>query len=203
MTSKLLLTFGLAGLILLTLAAMTSHHHTQPASHTPSTAPSAAASPPTTAAPPAGGVARLLPFDQAQIAEAANLAARFTTAYASYRYDESPSAYLARLRPMMSTQLRPLIARAADDPTITDQRRRNHETAVVRARIEAIRTLGSTSITFLVAATSQITTDYTRRNETSHFALTCIHSPGGWLVYTIDLATTGDAGDGPTTGNTP
>jgi hypothetical protein len=201
--NKLLLVFGLAGLILLTLAVATSRH-THRAAHTRSTLAPVAASPPAATAPSTGGIGGVvLPFDQAQIADAATLATRFTTAYASYRYDEPPDAYLARLAPMMSTQLRPQIARAATDPTITTQRLRHHETATAGARIEAIRTLGPTSITFLVAATSQITTDHTTRHETSHYALTCIHTPSGWLAYTIDLATIGDAGDGPTTGNTP
>lgn len=138
---------------------------------------------------------RLLPFALSQIADAGQLSLTFTAAYASYRYDEPPREYLARLTPMMSTQLRPSIDRAAADPTLLDQRHRQHEVATATAHAETIRTLGPSSITLIVTATTHITGDYTTRTETARYAVTTIRRSDGWLIYAIELATTGDTGD--------
>lgn len=139
--------------------------------------------------------ARLLPFNPRQIAEAADLATRFISTYGTYRYDEPPSAYLQRLTPMMSAQLRPAIERAASDPNTLTQRRRTQEVSATQALPEAIRAIGPSSITIMLVATQTITTAHATRPETSRYAATLIPTHDGWSLYAIELAATGDTGD--------
>jgi hypothetical protein len=137
---------------------------------------------------------RLLPFTPVQIADATQRAVHFAAAYASYRYDEPPRVYLARLAPMMSTQLRPSIDRAAADPALLDHRYRQHEIATATANPNAIRTLGPSSITVIVTTTTRITSDHAARTETVRYAVTTIRHGDAWLIHAIELATTGDTG---------
>ena len=200
MNGKLLLA-GAAGLaLILTCLAITLHRPTtrsEPGPGVPDQSHPTRAGMTSLAPPPrltSAEAARLLPFTPDQIAEAADLAARFIAAYGTYRYDEPPSAYLQRLTPMMSAQLRPAIERAADDPATLTQRRRTEEVATTQARPNTIRAIGPSSITIVLTATQTITTAHATRQDTSRYAatLTCTHD--GWSMYAIELAATGDTG---------
>lgn len=179
-------------------------HTAHPAGSSTSAQSSAANPPGGSPAPPAAAeVNRLLPFPPGQIAVAAQLAADFTAAYTTHRYNEPPAAYVQRLAPMISPQLRPAIERAASDPATLTQRLRTQEISTGQARAETIRSLGPTSITFLVAATERIATTYAVRHDSIRYAVTVMRTSSGWQAYAIDLATTGEDGDTPTRGDTP
>jgi hypothetical protein len=146
----------------------------------------------------------LLPFTPRQISQAAALATTFAAAYASHRYDEPPTAYLNRLAPMIDPQLRPIIERAATDPATLNQRRRLQQITTAQAHPDGIRTLGPTSITFLVTVTEHVATAHANRTDTSPYALTLTPTGNGadrdgWRVYAIELASTGNAGELTTT----
>lgn len=160
----------------------------------PATAPAPNAAE-TAAAPTTADAARLLPFSPQQVLEASQLACAFTAAYATHRYNEDPDDYLRRLIPMTHPQLRPILQRTAHDPAILVERHRLRENAIGRARTTVIRALGPSSITFLITATEQVTTEHAVRHDTTRYAVTVIRNHAGWQIYTIDLATTGDAGD--------
>jgi hypothetical protein len=196
-----------AGLLLAGLALSARHHPNQPAqsARQPNSASTPPTSPPGSTTPASPGPERLLPFTHQQITAAADLATRFTAAYATHRFDETPRTYLARLTPMMSTQLQPVIAQAAIDPAILDQRRRHREITTAHAQAEAIRALGPTSITLLLTATTQTTGQQAAqwqatRQETRRYAVTVIRHDDGWQVYALELAATGDTGE---SGNDP
>lgn len=190
---------GIALLVLVLVAVRCSHHTrtAEPATHQTSSSPTS------TPASADGEAQRLLPFTPGQISQAADLAVRFAAAYASHRYDETPSAYLARLTPMLSPQLRPVIERAATDPATLTQRRRLQQITTAQARPEAIRALGPTSIIFLITVTEHVATAHANRTDASHYALTLTHTDpsdsgdggDGWRVYAIELASTGNTGE--------
>ncbi|WP_165966998.1 hypothetical protein, partial [Actinomadura sp. 7K507] len=169
----------------------------QPRSSTADAPDSITYSGPTTAAEVVG----LLPLDAEQIAATVQAARRFITAYGTWRYDESPETYLARLAPLMSAQLRPQMERAATDPTTTTQRHRLQQSSTAQARAEAIRSLGPSSITVIVTGIQHLSTPHTAWQETSRYAVTLTHHApekgNGWRVYAFDLAATGDTGDVP------
>jgi hypothetical protein len=215
-----------AGLLLAGIA-FSRHHSDQPApsAHPQPTTSTAPSSPqpttprptdpaPETAPEAAARAEGLLPFTDQQIAAAADLAARFTAAYATHRYDEPPQTYLNRLAPLTSTQLQPILARSATDGTVLNQRRRDREITTAHAHPEAIRTLGPTSITLLLTTTTHTTTQppgqtgprqtpQALQQEKARYAVTVTRKGDGWQVYAIELAITGDAGEAATTGGLP
>lgn len=182
------------GLVLLIGLAMTTHRSPHPHQPTDDQARSARA---TRTAPgtSVGEAIRMLPYPPDQIAQAARRATEFVTAYSTHRYDESPAAYLARLTPMISPQLRPVIEREAGDPVTIDQRRRTQETSTARAHAKTIRMLGPSSITFEMTAIEHVTTSYANRDDTIRYAVTLTRPRDDWLVYAIELATIGEPGD--------
>ncbi|WP_395107259.1 hypothetical protein [Actinomadura sp. SCN-SB] len=197
-----------AGCVLLTATLLAHRHRTQPgrtpAQGTPRPPATAASTPDSIASTrpsmAAAEIVRLLPFRQEEIAAGVQVARRFTAAYGTWRYNEDPRQYLARLTPMASDQLRPQLERAATDPTTTSHRRRLHQTSTGQARAEAIRGLGPTSITVILTGTQHLATPHTAWQDTSRYAVTLTHHGRGrgWRVYAFDLAATGDAGDTPT-----
>jgi hypothetical protein len=195
---------GVAGLFLVLLCVSwpTLRH----AGHVPPTyprgeAPAPAASAGTPIRPDAASaeLVRLLPVSPDRISQAARLACAFTTAYTSHHYDQTPEQYLQRFTSMMSPQLRATVEHAASDPAELNRRQRAQEIAVGRAHAQTLRTLGPDSVTFLVVATTHVTTTYATRTETARYALTLTTSGSasgeGWLVYDIEPASAGQAGD--------
>ena len=173
--------------------------------------PEATVQPPRSSAPAATGSApartaadaqRLLPFTPDQIVDAADLASRFAVAYTTHRYDEPPRTYLQRLIPMASPQLLPTIERAATDTGTLTQRHRTQEISTGQARPEVIRTLGPTSITFLLTVIDHSTTIHASRQDLLYYALTLAKTRDRWQVYAIELADTGNTGE-PTAHPTP
>jgi hypothetical protein len=217
-TSKLLLTalaaVGLVAVGLVVIGVAASHRSSDrpparragpdvaspsaPAATSPSRTSPAASAASAAARVTAAQVAALLPLGEGDIAAGVELARRFIAAYATWRYDEPAQQYTARLAPLMSAQLRPAVQTAADDPTLTSQRRRLQETSTGAAEAEVIRTLGPTSITVLVAGTEHIHTPSAAYQSTSLYAVTVTRTDDrGWRVDAIELATTGDTGDTP------
>jgi hypothetical protein len=199
MNTKLALAAAGATILVLVVVAVSRTHHTAtPDNPVHPGGSSRPAAPATTGAPTsltAGDAEGLLPFTPSQISDAANLATTFAATYTSHRHDETPSAYLTRLTPMISPQLRPIIERAANDPATLNQRRRLQQITTAQAHPEAIRALGPSSITFLITVTEHVATAHANRNDTLHYALTLTQTGGEWQVYAIELAATGNTGE--------
>ena len=114
--------------------------------------PAATASPqPSAAAVP---LASLLPFPPARLQAAASLAGRFTAAWDSWSWQQSPSAWLARLRPMAAASLEPALAQAAGDRGVLAQRAAARQTARATVTALSIRDLTPGSVTVTVTAAS-------------------------------------------------
>jgi hypothetical protein len=136
-------------------------------------------------------VARLLPFPTGQIAQAANLAARFTAAYATHHPGETTRQYLRRLTAMTVPHLRPVLRQTAEN-------RPSRAPQVANAATDTIRTLGPTSIIFLTTAritpTRQLPPGPEVSERRERYAVTVLRGDRGWSVYAIELASTGDWG---------
>jgi hypothetical protein len=166
-------------------AACTVLQPTPPPRAHPATSPSPQAA---ASAPP--GLVALLPVSPAQLQAAAALAARFTTAYATVRPGQSPGAWLARLRPMATTQLAAALARTAATPALWQ----HHPATAGQAAAERIRDLAPASVIFTVRL-RQTTTSTGRGTLTLGYAVTVTRrTGGGWAVYDIEPATAGNTG---------
>jgi len=137
-----------------------------------------------------------LPVSPAGLAAATALATRFATAYASYRYDQAPSRYLARLRTLTTAGLYPVLASAAQAPGLQEQRARERLTASGRAQPEQIRDIEPGSVTTIVRVLQSITSVSGRTQSTTDYAVTVITQDSGWKVYDIEPAAVGNQGGG-------
>ncbi|HEX6467638.1 MAG TPA: hypothetical protein VF069_00980 [Streptosporangiaceae bacterium] len=177
-----------------------------PASSRPASSPTpsaAAPAPPATSPPgisssisPDGfDIYRLLPFSQRDFATAADLARRFTAAYATYRYDEDPQAYGRRLRPLVTDQLLPDLVNSQAAPGITAERKRDQTVAVGTAVVDSIRDIGANSVIFVVTGSQQLRTAAGQSEDTKRYAVTVTRDGGVWRVYAFEPADAGQAGD--------
>jgi len=145
-----------------------------------------------TSAPPAGNT--LLPISPAGLATAAGLAARFAAGYASYRYDQSAGSYLARLRPLATASLYPILANAAQAPGLRSQRARERLVAHTEAQPQSIRDIQAGAVIVVVRVSQDISSTAGRSESTAEYAVTVTTHDGRWQVYDIEPAAAGNQG---------
>ncbi|WP_106402998.1 hypothetical protein [Actinocorallia populi] len=168
-------------------------------------APVASAPPAAPATPPPGidelvdpesfDVYRLLPFGREDFATAATTAQQFVSRYGTYRYDETPQTYLDRLRPLVNDQVHDDLLAAASSPGILEQRKADRTVAEGSASLNSIRTIGGTSITFVVTGIQQVTEAGTTGQDSEQWAVTVQNTGGSWKVYSFGPADVGQDGE--------
>jgi hypothetical protein len=181
--AALLAAAGLCGCSLLPQPAASPAPAGQPA-HTTTTA-----SPPPAAAPP---LAAILPFPPPRLQAAAILAGRFTAAWDSWSWQQSPAAWLARLRPMAASSLYPALAQAAGTPGVLVQRKAARQTATAATRALQIRDLTPGSVTISVTVRQIITSRAGTSQATASFAVTLTPRGSSWAVWDIEPASAGN-----------
>lgn len=134
----------------------------------------------------------LLPLPPNQLRSATDVAVRFVALQATHRFDESPQAYLARLRPLTSRQLYNDLARDAFTPGIDTQRTNDHLIATASATPVRIRAIMASSVIVVVAVRQTLTTT---RRRSDQVAVTVSTDGSTWTVTSIQSAALGDAGD--------
>lgn len=175
-----------------TPVAATSRVPQQPATGPASPLATAGAS----TAPAGGGAAGIyqwLPFSQAGLAKAASVVRQFAADYATYRYTQSPQAYVAPMRGLITGGLSTVLARSFATPGVAQERQSNKEVAVGSGTITALRGFGSSSITFLVTVSQKITSKQDTRQTSAQYAVTVTGSGTAWQVSDIELATAGNS----------
>ncbi len=153
--------------------------------------PAATASP--QPAPAAVPLASLLPFPPVRLQAAAGLAARFTAAWDSWSWRQSPAAWLTRLRPMASASLEPALAQAAGTRGVLAQRAAARQTATATVTALVIRDLTPGSVTVTATVTQVITGSSGTSRATASWAVTLTPAGTGWLVWDIEPAAAGNS----------
>lgn len=148
-----------------------------------------ASSRPAAAAPP---LSSLLPFPPARLQAAAALAGRFTTAWDSWSWRQSPAAWLAALRPMAARSLYPALAQTAGTPGVLAQRAAARQTATATISAPRIRDLTPGSVTITITARQVITSRRGTSQATVTFAVTLTPDGSGWTVWDIEPASAGN-----------
>lgn len=140
-------------------------------------------------------VYRLLPFGREEFATAATTAQQFVSRYGTYRYDEEPQTYLDRLRPLVNDLVYDDLLAAAASPGILAQRKTDQTVAEGSASLNSIRTIGSTSMTFLVTGTQQVTEAGSTGRDSEQWAVTVQNTGGSWKVHSFGPADVGQDGE--------
>lgn len=145
---------------------------------------------------PTADVNALLPLPTADLTAAIRLATGFAATYSTYRYEETPQNYLARLRPNATPELYAALTRSAATPETRAERTREHETATARAAPAKLRAIASDSLILILDVRQVVTTTTYTRGTTQHLAVTAVKtSNGDWVISDIQPATAGDQGD--------
>jgi hypothetical protein len=159
----------------------------------------APASPPARATSPASPqpatrqqLASILPFPPARLQAAAALAGRFTAAWDSWSWRQSPAAWLAVLRPRAAGSLYPALAQAAGTPGVLAQRTAARQTAAATTSKVQIRDLTPGSVTVTVTIRQVITSRTGTSHATASYAVTLTPHGSGWAVWDIEPASAGN-----------
>jgi hypothetical protein len=162
---------------------------------TPSAPPLASAS--VSGATPLDGapvdIYQWLPFSQAGLEKAASVVRQFAADYATYSYTQSPRAYVAPMKGLITGGLSAVLARSFATPGVVNERQNDKEVSVGSGTITALRGFGSSSLTFLVTVSQKITSRHGTRHASTAYAVTVTGAGSGWQVSDIELASAGNS----------
>jgi hypothetical protein len=153
---------------------------------------------PTTATPRIGvssakpDIYQWLPFTQAELAAAVATVVRFGDSYGSYSYTEDAADYAAPMRALVSAQLLGQIEAAFAAPGVAATRQSEKQVAVGTATIDAIRTFGPGSLTFVVQVAQQLTGSAGSTEQSTDYAVTVTGISAAWQVTDVELAAAGN-----------
>src|SRR5258708_16930068 len=155
----------------------------RPHQSSPSQSPSGPASPggTTSPAPGAADIYQWLPFTQSGLTSAARLATDFSDDYGTFSYSQSTTAYLAPMKPLMTTSLYQVIGRAFAAPGVASTRTSRRQVCTATAGITSLRAFGPTSITFVVAITQRISDTKGHSQQVTDYAITLTSTTSSWL----------------------
>ena len=157
-----------------------------PSTNPPSTAPA------TGSASSAPNIYAWLPFSQADLAKAASVTEKFGAAYDTFSYQQSPTAYVAPMQSLASTELTSSLARAYSTPGVASQRTKQRQVSTATAVINSLRSFGASSLIFVVTINQRLHTSQGTSQINSQWAVTVVDNGGSWLVNDIEPAQAGN-----------
>jgi hypothetical protein len=145
------------------------------------------------ASPAAPDIYQWLPFTQAQLGTAAAVVTTFADAYGTWSYAQNANAYVATMRGVITPELSQFLAQGYAAPGVAAQRTGKKQVSAGSAVINSLSAFGSSSITFVVTITEQITGTAGRSSVTQQYAVTVVSAGTSWQVNDIELATAGNS----------
>jgi hypothetical protein len=130
-----------------------------------------------------------LPVSPAGLRAAAALAARFAAAYLTRPPGQTPGRWLARLAPMVTSQLYAVLARTAAAPALWPPGQPPASAAVAAVRV---RDLAAGSV--ILTVTVRVRRAGGAGTTTAGLAVTVVMGTAGWAVYDVEPATAGNTG---------
>jgi hypothetical protein len=162
---------------------------------TPSATPAATPSPNPAAAdaPSDPDIYQWLPFTQAQLGSAAAVITQFGNAYGTWSYSQNATSYVAAMHSLITSELADVIEQGYSVPGVASQRSSKKQVSTGSTAINSIRAFGSSSITFVVTITEQITATSGQSQLSNQYAVTAVSSGTSWQVNDIELASAGNS----------
>ncbi len=133
-----------------------------------------------------------LPFTQQGLAAAAAVTVKFASAYNTFTYTESASAYIASMNGLITSQLAASLNNVYTTPGVASLRTQEKQTSTGSAVINSLRAFGGSSLTFVVAGTQHLVSSKGTSNGTTQYAITVTGSGTSWQVNDIELASAGN-----------
>src|SRR5258708_4476265 len=172
---------------------------TPAAAHSPAAAAAPSATPtassPTAAAttPSAPDIYQWLPFSQAELASAAAVVTQFADAYGTFSYTENATAYVSSMRNLITPELSQVLEGDYSVPGVASQRTSKKQVSAGTAVIDSLRAFGSSSMTFVLTISQEITDTSGRSQVTAQYAVTVTGVGSSWQVNDIELASAGNS----------
>ncbi len=161
-------------------------------------APAVESTPLATASDAPFDVYSYLPMSKEQLAAAADLAERFTVEYGTFRHDEDPAAYAARVKQYTTAELGDILTRTLTSPGTVERNRADEVVSTTTAVLKEIRQIDKTSVVFVVSGTQQLATKSGTRQLAEQYAVTVSQLGADWRVF--ELRPAGEGQDGDTEG---
>ncbi len=164
--------------------------------HSGSVSPSRGPSPAPSGAGPSGqavpDIYQWLPFTQSDLASASATTISFAAHYGTFSYTQSAQAYLAPMRPEITSQLADVLGQAFAAPGLAATRASTRQTSTGTASILALRAFGPSSLTFVVAVAQRITSSKGTSEQNTDYSVTLTGTGSAWQVSDIELASAGN-----------
>lgn len=184
-------------------------HSAGPAGGTPTAAPSgsppvtATASPAATTASPAAttpaptgsaapDIYQWLPFTGSELAVAVKVVTAFADDYGTFSYSENAASYVGKMRNLITPGLSAVLGRAFAAPGVASLRIIRKQVATGTSAIRSLRAFGTSSLTFVVAISQEITDTQGRSKVTVPYAVTVTGGGSSWQASDIELASAGN-----------
>ncbi|WP_433434369.1 hypothetical protein [Nonomuraea sp. CA-141351] len=136
-----------------------------------------------------------LPMKKEQLAAAADVAERFTAAYGTFRYDEDPAAYAARVKAFTTPEFGNELTRTVTSAGTIEQNRNDQIVSTATARLKEIRQIEKASIVFVVTATRQVAARSGDKQLSEEYAVTVSQLGDDWRIFDIRPSAEGQEGD--------
>jgi hypothetical protein len=133
-----------------------------------------------------------LPFTQAQLGSAAAVVTQFCDKYGTWSYSQNATSYVAAMRSLITSGLGDVIEQGYSVPGVASQRASKKQVSTGSSVINSIRAFGSSSITFVVTITEQITGTSGQSRIFGQYAVTAVSSGSSWQINDIELASAGN-----------
>ena len=197
---------ALFAVVVVVLAGLGAYLIASPGGKHPATAPSpsvapstpqAAGSPSAAPAPSPAGTSSVdiyqwLPFTEQELAQAAAVTTRVAIDYNTFTYTETAAGYVAPMNGLITGQLSQTLKNGFATLGVAQTRTSQKQVSSGTATISSIRTFGSSSITFVVAATQKLTGTNGTATSSTQYAVTVSGQGSSWQVYDIEPATAGN-----------
>jgi hypothetical protein len=170
----------------------TAHSPSPAAAETPSASSAASSPAPAGDTPAAPDIYQWLPFSQAELATAAAVVTRFSAAYGTFTYSENAAAYAGSMQNLVTPQLSQVLEGDYSVPGVASQRASRKQVSAGTAVIDSLRAFGSSSITFVVTVSQEITDTTGRSGVSGQYAVTVTGVGSSWQVSDIELASAGN-----------
>jgi len=195
--------FAVVVLVLAGLGAYLFLPQSSAAGGSPQPAQSGSASPKQTPSPvspsspgPSGqavpDIYQWLPFTPSDLASASATTISFAAHYGTFSYTQSAQAYLAPMRPEISSQLAVVLGRAFAAPGLVAMRASTRQTSTATAIILALRAFGPSSLIFVVAVAQRIASSKGTSQQSTDYAVTLTGTGSAWQVSDIELSSAGN-----------
>jgi hypothetical protein len=175
-----------------TSPARTAPSSPSPNASTPAT-PTGSSPAPGTTTPPAADIYQWLPFSQAGLDSAAAVVTRFGNAYGTFSYTESAAAYVNSMQSLIVSDLSQVLEGDYSAPGVASQRIGEKQISTGSTVIDSLQAFGSSSITFVVTISRQITDTSGRSRASAQYEVTVTGEGTSWLVNNIELAGVGNS----------